>query len=115
MVCRHTTVLGYTIGVPLFCCKFYGVLVNTTILNANICTGGPDSSFPGNQRSALSPGCLCRADGEIRFTNVFVKNLPETITEEKLREMFGEHGEVTPPSSTPLQLYSQPLTRKTLV
>lgn len=36
------------------------------------------------------------ADGEVRFTNVFVKNLTETMTEEKLREMFSEHGEVPP-------------------
>lgn len=28
---------------------------------------------------------------------MFVKNLPETMTEEKLREMFSEHGEVRPP------------------
>lgn len=34
------------------------------------------------------------SEGLERFTNVFVKNLPETTTEDELRTMFGEHGEV---------------------
>lgn len=34
-------------------------------------------------------------DGEVRFTNVYVKNLAESVSDEKLREMFAEFGEVT--------------------
>ena len=34
-------------------------------------------------------------DGEVRFTNVYVKNMAETVTDEKLNEMFSEFGEVT--------------------
>lgn len=30
-----------------------------------------------------------------RFTNVYVKNFPDTITEEKLREIFEEYGSIT--------------------
>lgn len=34
-------------------------------------------------------------DGEVRFTNVYLKNMAETVTDEKLHEMFSEFGEVT--------------------
>ena len=34
-------------------------------------------------------------DGEVRFTNVYVKNVAESVSDEKLREMFAEFGEVT--------------------
>ena len=34
-------------------------------------------------------------DRESHFTNVYVKNLPDSITDEKLNEMFSEHGSVT--------------------
>ena len=35
------------------------------------------------------------ADGEIRFTNVYVKNLADSVDDAKLQELFGEHGSVT--------------------
>ena len=35
------------------------------------------------------------ADGEIRFTNVYVKNLPDSVDDDKLSELFGEFGSVT--------------------
>ena len=35
------------------------------------------------------------ADKDVRFTNVFVKNLAESVDDEKLREMFAAYGEVT--------------------
>ena len=35
------------------------------------------------------------ADGEIRFTNVYVKNLPDSVDDDKLGELFGEFGSVT--------------------
>ena len=35
------------------------------------------------------------ADGEIRFTNVYVKNLPDSVDDGQLTDMFGEHGSVT--------------------
>lgn len=34
-------------------------------------------------------------DGEVRFTNVFVKNLADTVTEDMLKDLFGKHGKVT--------------------
>ena len=34
-------------------------------------------------------------DRESQFTNVYVKNLPESVNDEKLNEMFSEHGSVT--------------------
>lgn len=34
-------------------------------------------------------------DRESHFTNVYVKNLPESVNDEKLNEMFSEHGSVT--------------------
>lgn len=34
-------------------------------------------------------------DAEVRFTNVFVKNLADTVIEEALDNLFGEHGTVT--------------------
>lgn len=30
-----------------------------------------------------------------KFTNVYVKNLAETVDEEKLRKLFEEHGTIT--------------------
>ena len=35
------------------------------------------------------------ADKESRFTNVYVKNLPDSVDDQKLNEMFSEHGSVT--------------------
>lgn len=35
------------------------------------------------------------ADKESRFTNVYVKNLPDSVDDKKLNEMFSEHGSVT--------------------
>lgn len=35
------------------------------------------------------------ADKDVRFTNVFVKNLADSVDDEKLREMFAAYGEVT--------------------
>ena len=35
------------------------------------------------------------ADGEVRFTNVYVKNLPDSVDDDRLSEMFGEFGSVT--------------------
>ena len=35
------------------------------------------------------------ADKDVRFTNVFAKNLAESVDDEKLREMFAAYGEVT--------------------
>lgn len=32
---------------------------------------------------------------EVKFNNVFVKNLPDSLTEEKLRELFSQFGEIT--------------------
>lgn len=34
-------------------------------------------------------------DGDVRYTNVFVKNLAESVSDEKLREMFAEFGTIT--------------------
>ena len=34
-------------------------------------------------------------DGEQRFTNVYVKNLAESVSDERLNEMFSEFGAVT--------------------
>ncbi|KAK9811006.1 hypothetical protein WJX73_005608 [Symbiochloris irregularis] len=34
-------------------------------------------------------------DGDVRFTNIFVKNLADSVTDEKLRELFGEFGAIT--------------------
>lgn len=34
-------------------------------------------------------------DKESRFTNVYVKNLPDSVDDKKLNEMFSEHGSVT--------------------
>lgn len=34
-------------------------------------------------------------DGEVRYTNVYVKNLADSVTDEKLNEMFAEFGPVT--------------------
>ena len=34
-------------------------------------------------------------DRESHFTNVYVKNLPDSVNDEKLNEMFSEHGSVT--------------------
>lgn len=34
-------------------------------------------------------------DKESRFTNVYVKNLPDSVDDKKLNEMFSEHGTVT--------------------
>ena len=34
-------------------------------------------------------------DRESHFTNVYVKNLPESVNDDKLNEMFSEHGSVT--------------------
>ncbi len=34
-------------------------------------------------------------DREAHFTNVYVKNLPDSVNDEKLNEMFSEHGSVT--------------------
>ncbi len=36
------------------------------------------------------------AEGDVKFTNVFVKNLPDSINEGKLRELCEAHGEVCP-------------------
>jgi len=33
-------------------------------------------------------------DAEVRFTNVFVKNLADTVTEDVLNELFSKHGTV---------------------
>ena len=35
------------------------------------------------------------ADKDMRFTNVFAKNLPESVDDNKLNEMFSAYGEVT--------------------
>ncbi len=35
------------------------------------------------------------ADKDMRFTNVFAKNLSESVDDEKLREMFAAFGQVT--------------------
>jgi len=32
------------------------------------------------------------ADKDLHFTNIFVKNLAEAVTEEQLEKLFGEHG-----------------------
>ena len=34
-------------------------------------------------------------DKENQFTNVYIKNLPDTVDDAKLNEMFSEHGTVT--------------------
>lgn len=34
-------------------------------------------------------------DKENHFTNVYVKNLPDSVDDAKLNEMFSEHGTVT--------------------
>ncbi len=34
------------------------------------------------------------ADKEAHYTNIYVKNLAESVTEEQLDSMFGEHGKV---------------------
>ena len=34
-------------------------------------------------------------DKESRFTNVYVKNLPDSVDDRKLNEMFSQHGGVT--------------------
>lgn len=34
-------------------------------------------------------------DKESRFTNVYVKNLPDSVDDQKLNQMFSEHGSVT--------------------
>ena len=34
------------------------------------------------------------ADKEAHYTNIYVKNLAESVTEEQLEKMFGEHGKV---------------------
>ena len=34
-------------------------------------------------------------DRESHFTNVYVKNLPDSVNDKKLNEMFSEHGSVT--------------------
>lgn len=34
-------------------------------------------------------------DKESRFTNVYVKNLPDSVDDQKLNQMFSEHGNVT--------------------
>ena len=39
---------------------------------------------------------LICAEGDVKFTNVFVKNLPDSINEGKLRELCEAHGEVCP-------------------
>jgi polyadenylate-binding protein len=36
-----------------------------------------------------------RSKSEDKFTNVFVKNLDESVNEEKLRELFGKYGTIT--------------------
>ena len=38
------------------------------------------------------------ADKELHFTNIFVKNLAEAVTEEQLQKLFGEYGEVCSPA-----------------
>ena len=35
------------------------------------------------------------ANHELKYTNVFVKNLPENIGDDELMKMFAEHGSVT--------------------
>ena len=34
------------------------------------------------------------ADKEAHYTNIYVKNMAESVTEEQLEKMFGEHGKV---------------------
>ncbi len=34
------------------------------------------------------------AEGDPKFTNMFVKNLPDSVNEDKLRELCEAHGEV---------------------
>ena len=34
------------------------------------------------------------ADKEAHYTNIYVKNLAESVTEEQLEKMFAEHGKV---------------------
>lgn len=34
-------------------------------------------------------------DKESHYTNVYVKNLPDSVDDKKLNEMFSEHGSVT--------------------
>ncbi|KAK2976243.1 hypothetical protein RJ640_021954, partial [Escallonia rubra] len=36
-----------------------------------------------------------QANGSPKFTNIYVKNLPETITDEDLENMFGKYGSIT--------------------
>ncbi|KAK3018388.1 hypothetical protein RJ639_003978, partial [Escallonia herrerae] len=36
-----------------------------------------------------------RANGSPKFTNIYVKNLPETTTDEDLENMFGKYGSIT--------------------
>ena len=38
------------------------------------------------------------ADKDAHFTNVFVKNLAEELTEEELDKIFSEYGKVSPAS-----------------
>jgi polyadenylate-binding protein len=38
---------------------------------------------------------LRNADGETKFTNIYVKNLDENVTLEQLKQMFYEHGPIT--------------------
>ena len=40
------------------------------------------------------------ADKELTYTNVFVKNLADTVTEAKLAEIFGEYGTVRAATSS---------------
>lgn len=42
-----------------------------------------------------------RSGGKADFTNVFVKNLPETFTQEDLTKLFSKHGEITSSSFGP--------------
>ena len=37
------------------------------------------------------------ADKEAHYTNIYVKNLAESVTEEQLEKMFAEHGKVRLP------------------
>jgi RNA recognition motif-containing protein len=53
------------------------------------------------------------ADKEAHYTNIYVKNLAESVTEEQLEKMFGEYGKVrcaAPPASPRhLQTLCKPL------
>ena len=67
--------------------------------NAGVRAGGQVNGMLLEGKKVFVGPFLKRAerpnDGEVRFTNVFVKNLADSVTEHMLQELFGKHGKVT--------------------